>query len=78
MFRRLILVKDGGKYISVQAPGQKKPTCLKTLGVFAALMTLYVSIIVGMYDPSLVGSLDEWVVLLPGQFHQTAFGYVLP
>ncbi|GHV17127.1 hypothetical protein FACS189425_02720 [Clostridia bacterium] len=26
------LVKDGGKYISVQAPGQKKPTRLKTLG----------------------------------------------
>ncbi|GHV40635.1 hypothetical protein FACS189490_06140 [Clostridia bacterium] len=26
------LVKDGGKYISLQAPGQKKPTRLKTLG----------------------------------------------
>ncbi|GHU89249.1 hypothetical protein FACS1894202_07010 [Clostridia bacterium] len=26
------IVKDGGKYISVQAPGQKKPTRLKTLG----------------------------------------------
>lgn len=26
------IVNDGGKYVSVQAPGQKKPTRLKTLG----------------------------------------------
>ncbi|MDL2300416.1 ABC transporter permease [Clostridiaceae bacterium OttesenSCG-928-D20] len=38
---------------------------LLTLAIFAALMTLYVSVIIGMYDPSLMASLDEWVDLLP-------------
>lgn len=38
---------------------------LLTLGIFAAIMTLYVSVIISMYDPALMASLDEWVELLP-------------
>lgn len=38
---------------------------LLTLCIFAALMTLYVSVIIGMYDPDLMASLDEWVELMP-------------
>jgi len=38
---------------------------LLTLGIFGAIMTLYVSVIVSMYDPKLMGSLDEWVELMP-------------
>lgn len=38
---------------------------LLTLIIFAALMTLYVTVIIGMYDPDLMASLDEWVDLMP-------------
>jgi len=35
------------------------------LAVFAALMTLYVPIIVSMFDPEMMSMLDEWVEILP-------------
>lgn len=35
------------------------------LGIFAMILTMYLSIIIGMYDPDLMASLDEWVELLP-------------
>ncbi|MDR0530644.1 MAG: ABC transporter permease [Oscillospiraceae bacterium] len=38
---------------------------LLTLCIFGALMTLYLSVIIGMFDPKLMGSLDEWVDILP-------------
>ena len=39
---------------------------LPMLLIFGAVMTMYLSIIIGMYDPELMKSLDEWVDLLPG------------
>ncbi|MDR2524727.1 MAG: ABC transporter permease [Oscillospiraceae bacterium] len=36
-----------------------------TLVIFGALMTLYVSVIIGMFDPALMGSLDEWADIMP-------------
>lgn len=38
---------------------------LLTLGIFAAIMTLYVTVIIGMYDPDMMDSLDQWTELLP-------------
>lgn len=45
--------------------GREMRRSLLSLVIFAALMTLYVSVIISMYDPMLMGSLDEWVDLLP-------------
>ena len=39
---------------------------IKLLLIFGAVMTLYVSMIITMYDPELMKSLDEWVKIMPG------------
>jgi len=38
----------------------------KLLVIFDAIMTLYISMIISMYDPELMKSLDEWVDIMPG------------
>ena len=38
---------------------------IKLLIIFGAIMTLYVSVIISMYDPEMMKSLDEWVNIMP-------------
>ncbi|MDL2295324.1 ABC transporter permease [Lachnospiraceae bacterium OttesenSCG-928-E19] len=38
---------------------------LLALLICGAIITLYVSVIIGMYDPDMMASLDEWVDLMP-------------
>jgi len=39
---------------------------IKLLVIFAAIMALYIVMIISMYDPQLIKTLDEWVEMMPG------------
>lgn len=38
---------------------------IKLLVIFAAVITLYVSIIIGMYDPEMMATLDKFYQIMP-------------